>query len=110
MARKKVYSPGTRKYGTKAQYTKEDLEKALDDIKNCRKPKKELQKSRIFPCNIEDIEGNYQNHDGILERVDLQRRRYCKNIRYTKVTRWLKVTTKAGPHHLPIEEHSQLPR
>ncbi|CAH2109325.1 unnamed protein product [Euphydryas editha] len=41
MAIKKVYPPpGTRKYGTKSRYTKEDLEKALGDIKNCRKTQK----------------------------------------------------------------------
>lgn len=44
-------SPGTRKYGTKSRYTKEDLEKALDDIKNCRKTQKSTSEVYNIPVS-----------------------------------------------------------
>lgn len=34
-------------------------------------PPSAIEVVEIYSCNIEDIEGNYQNHDGVLERVDL---------------------------------------
>ncbi|CAH2090637.1 unnamed protein product [Euphydryas editha] len=63
MARKKVCPPpGTRKYGTKSRYTKEDLEKALDDIKNCRKTQKGAAEVYNIPVSTLKYKLKEQHH------------------------------------------------